>query len=92
MREAYLPPASSPLAQRPLWSAMAMKGIRVLTFSPFEMKAFGGWYYETKKKLLWHFTNVSSTWNSMIPTFVGLYALIKWAEGKYEEEMLHHRD
>ena len=71
---------------------MALKGIRVLTFSPFEMKAFGGFYYETKKKVMWHFTNIASTWNTMLPTFAGLYFLIKWAEGKYAAELLSHRD
>ena len=71
---------------------MALKGIRVLTFSPFEMKAFGGFYYETKKKLLWHYTNISSTWNSMLPIMASLYMLIKWAEGRMEQEHLSHRD
>ena len=71
---------------------MALKGIRVLTFSPFEMRAFGGFYYETKKKVMWHFTNISSTWNSMLPIMAGLYCLIKWGESKYEAEQLSHRD
>ena len=80
-------------AQPPELSAtMAMKGIRVLTFSPFEMKAFGGFYYEAKKKLLWHYTNISSTWNSMLPIMASLYMLIKWAEGRMEQEHLSHRD
>ena len=71
---------------------MGIRGVRVLTFSPFEMKAFGGWYYEIKKKVMWHSTNVSSTWYNMVPTFTFAYFLIKWAEGKYEAEQLHHRD
>lgn len=71
---------------------MALKGIRVLTFSGFEMKAFGGVYYETKKKMMWHFTNISSTWSSLLPTAVLLYGTIKWGEAKYEAEMLTHRD
>ena len=44
---------------------MALKGIRVLTFSGMEMRAFGGFYYEAKKKFMWHFTNISSTWSSL---------------------------
>lgn len=59
---------------------MALKGIRVLTFSPFEMKAFGGFYYETKKKVMWHFTNITSTSTSLLPIFALLYGTIKWAE------------
>lgn len=62
------------------------------TFSPMEMRAFGGWGYEIKKKLMWHGTNIGSTWYSMIPVFCGMYGLIKWAEGKYANELLHHRD
>ena len=45
---------------------MGIKGVRVLTFSPMEMKAFGGFYYEMKKKVLWHYGNISSTWSSMV--------------------------
>ena len=71
---------------------MALKGIRVLTFSPFEMKAFGAVDYEIKKKLMWHWTNISSTWNNMLPIMAGLYVLIKWGEGKYEAELKSHRD
>ena len=71
---------------------MAMKGIRVLTFSPFEMKAFGGWGYEIKKKIMWHSTNIGSTWSSMIPIFAGTYALIKWAENKMHHNHLAERD
>lgn len=71
---------------------MALKGIRVLTFSGLEMKAFGGFYYEAKKKAMWHFTNISSTWNSMLPVMIGLYCTIKWAEGRFEAEQLTHRD
>lgn len=72
--------------------AMGLKGVRVLTFSPFEMKAFGGFWYEAKKKVMWHTTNIASTWNTMIPIMSGTYFLIKWAEWKYEQEQLHHRD
>ena len=71
---------------------MALKGIRVLTFSPMEMKAFGGFYYEAKKKAMWLFPNLSSTWSSMLPVMVGLYTLIKWAENRYHHEALSHRD
>ena len=71
---------------------MGIKGVRVLTFSPMEMKAFGGFYYEIKKKVMWHGTNLTSTWASMIPTFIGTYALIKWAENKYHHTILHQRD
>jgi len=71
---------------------MGLKGVRVLTFSPFEMKAFGGFYYESKKKFMWHFGNISSTWNSMLPVMAGLYVLIKWGEDKYHHEQLSHRD
>ena len=71
---------------------MGIRGVRVLTFSPFEMKAFGGFYYEIKKKVMWHGTNWASTWSTMIPCMTGTYFLIKWAEGKYEAEQLHHRD
>ena len=71
---------------------MALKGIRVLTFSPMEMKAFGGFYYEVKKKFLWHYTNISSTYTSMLPIMATLYLTIKWAEGKYASDQLSHRD
>jgi hypothetical protein len=71
---------------------MAMKGIRVLTFSPFEMRAFGGFYYEAKKKAMWHFTNISSTWNTMLPVMFSLFAAIKWGEAKFEAEQRSHRD
>ena len=71
---------------------MGIKGVRVLTFSPFEMKAFGGFYYEAKKKVLWHFGNLSSTWATMLPIFAGTWATIKWAENKYEEDARSHRD
>ena len=71
---------------------MGLRGVRVLTFSGFEMKAFGGFYYEIKKKRMWHFTNISSTWNNMLPTAVLLYGTIKWAEGRFEAEQLSHRD
>ena len=30
---------------------MGIRGVRVTTFSPMEMRAFGGWGYEIKKKL-----------------------------------------
>ena len=65
---------------------MGIKGVRILTFSPFEMKAFGGFYYEMKKKIAWHSTNIASTYSSMIPIFFGTYLLIKWAEDSY-----HHK-
>ena len=65
---------------------MGIKGVRVLTFSPFEMKAFGGFGYELKKKVLWHTGNLASTWFSMLPIMSGTYFLIKWAENKYEQE------
>ena len=71
---------------------MGLKGVRVLTFSPFEMRAFGGFYYEAKKKVMWHFTNLSSTWASMLPIFAGSYLVIKWAEDTYHHELLSHRD
>ena len=71
---------------------MGLRGVRVTTFSGMEMKAFNGWYYEIKKKMMWHGTNLSSTWASMIPAFVGTYALIKWAENKYHHTILHQRD
>ena len=71
---------------------MGIRGVRVLTFSPMEMKAFGGFYYEAKKKFMWHATNIGSTWTSAIPIFAGTYALIKWAEGVYHHEQLSHRD
>jgi hypothetical protein len=71
---------------------MGMRGVRVFTFSGFEMKAFGGWYYESKKKIMWHFTNLTSTWTSMLPIMAGTYGLIKWGEAKYHAEQLSHRD
>ena len=71
---------------------MGIKGVRVLTFSPMEMKAFGGFYYEIKKKVMWHATNIGSTKFTMIPAFLGTYLLVKWAENKYHHEQLSHRD
>jgi len=71
---------------------MAIKGVRVLTFSSMEMRAFGGLYYETKKKLMWHYTNVSSTWSSMLPVMAFVYGTIKWGEWKYAQDQLSHRD
>ena len=53
---------------------MGLKGVRVLTFSPFEMKAFGGFGYELKKKAVWHTTNIASTWYSMLPIMSGTLA------------------
>lgn len=72
--------------------AMGIKGVRVLTFSPFEMKAFGGFGYELKKKVVWHSTNLASTWFSMLPIMSGTYFLIKWAEAKFEADQRSHRD
>ena len=71
---------------------MGIKGVRVITFSPFEMRAFGDIAYEIKKKIMWHSTNIGSTWASMIPAFVGTYALVKWAEDSYHHKLLHERD
>ena len=71
---------------------MGLRGVRVTTFSPMEMKAFGGFGYELKKKAVWHTTNIASTWYSMLPIMSGTYFLIKWAEWKYEMAQLHHRD
>ena len=70
---------------------MGIKGVRVLTFSPFEMKAFGGFGYELKKKVVWHSTNLASTWFSMLPIMSGTYFLIKWAEAKFEADQRSHR-
>ena len=75
-----------------LQTSMAIRGVRVLTFSPFEMKAFGGFYYEIKKKVMWHATNIASTWSSMIPIMGFTYGLVKWAENHYHQEQLKHRD
>ena len=75
-----------------LAAAMGLRGVRVLTFSGMEMKAFGSFYYEIKKKVMWHATNIGSTWNNMIPIMLGTYLLVKWAEGKYEAEQRSHRD
>ena len=72
--------------------AMGIRGVRVTTFSPFEMRAFGDIAYEIKKKLMWHSTNLGSTWASMIPAMVGTYALVKWAEESYHHKLLHERD
>jgi len=71
---------------------MGIRGVRVTTFSPFEMRAFGDIAYEIKKKLMWHSTNLGSTWASMIPAMVGTYALVKWAEESYHHKLLHERD
>ena len=65
---------------------MGIRGVKVTTFSGFEMKAFGGFYYELKKKVMWHSTNIASTWSSAIPAILGTYLLIKWAENSY-----HHK-
>jgi len=73
-------------------AAMGIRGVKVTTFSGFEMKAFGGFMYEAKKKAMWHATNVGSTWSSMIPAFLGMYVLIKWAEDSYHHKLLHDRD
>ena len=69
-----------------------LRGIRVYTWSPFETRAFGGVWYETRKKVLHHFVNISSTWSSMIPAFVGTFMTIKWAENVYHNELQSHRD
>lgn len=57
-----------------------------------ENKAFGGVGYEIKKKLIWHYTNLSSAWASLWPPLIGGYLLIKWAEAKMEAEHRSHRD
>ena len=67
-------------------ATMGIRGVKVTTFSGFEMKAFGGFYYELKKKVMWHSTNIASTWSSAIPAILGTYLLIKWAENSY-----HHK-
>ena len=71
---------------------MGIRGVRVTTFSPFEMRAFGDIAYEITKKIKWHGTNLMSTWSSMIPAMVGTYALVKWAEETYHPKLLHERD
>ena len=71
---------------------MGLRGVKVITFSPFEMKAFGGFYYEARKKFMWHYTNIASTWSSMLPIMIGTYFLVKWAEDKYHHKLLHERD
>ena len=67
-------------------ATMGIRGVKVTTFSGFEMKAFGGFYDELKKKVMWHSTNIASTWSSAIPAILGTYLLIKWAENSY-----HHK-
>ena len=44
-----------------------MRGVRIYSWSQFENKAFGGFYYEAKKKVVYHFTNLSSAWASLWP-------------------------
>ena len=44
-----------------------MRGVRVYSWGQFENKAFGGVGYEIKKKLIWHYTNLSSAWASLWP-------------------------
>lgn len=44
-----------------------MRGVRIYSWSQFENKAFGGFYYEAKKKAVYHFTNLSSAWASLWP-------------------------
>ena len=61
---------------------MGIRGVRVTTFSPFEMRAFGDIAYEITKKIKWHGTNLMSTWSS----------LVKWAEETYHHKLLHERD
>ncbi|KAL1507901.1 hypothetical protein AB1Y20_007507 [Prymnesium parvum] len=69
-----------------------MRGVRVYSWSQFESKAFGGFWYETKKKVVGHVSAFTSAWYSLWPPVIGGYALVKWAENKYHEEQLHHRD
>jgi hypothetical protein len=69
-----------------------VRGIRVITFSGMEYKAFHGFGYEIRKKAMGHFSNLSSAWFSFWPALIGLYALIKTAEKSYEDEQLSHRD
>jgi len=69
-----------------------MRGVRVYSWSQFESKAFGGFWYELKKKSLYHFTNLSSAWSSLWPSMIGTYLLVKWAENKMHNSHLSHRD
>ena len=64
-------PSTSLLHSLPFPVAMGIRGVRVTTFSPFEMRAFGDIAYEITKKIKWHGTNLMSTWSSMIPAMVG---------------------
>ena len=69
-----------------------MKGVRVITFSGFELKAFHGFGYEIRKKAMGHWSNLSSAWFSFWPALIGLYTTVKVAGKSYEEEQLTHRD
>eukprot|EP00308_Calcidiscus_leptoporus_P007261 CAMPEP_0119402818 /NCGR_PEP_ID=MMETSP1334-20130426/143070_1 /TAXON_ID=127549 /ORGANISM="Calcidiscus leptoporus, Strain RCC1130" /LENGTH=85 /DNA_ID=CAMNT_0007426757 /DNA_START=504 /DNA_END=761 /DNA_ORIENTATION=- len=69
-----------------------VRGVRVYSFSPFETKAFGGIYYEVKKKVMGVGGNLASAWSSFWPATIGLYVLVKWAEWSFEQEQLKHRD
>jgi hypothetical protein len=73
-----------------------MKGVtknyRVYTWSGMETKAFGGPYYEIKKKVVGVGTNLLSAWLSFWPAMIGTYALVKWAEDWHHREQLKHRD
>ena len=69
-----------------------MRGVRVYSWSPMESKAFGGFWYEAKKKAMWHFGNVTSAWASLWPPMIGGILLIKWAENRMHNEHLSHRD
>ena len=71
---------------------MGLRGFRVYSWSPMEQRAFGPFWYETKKKCAYHARNIGSTYLTMLPSFSGMYLLIKWAEGKMASEHLHHRD
>ena len=69
-----------------------MRGVRIYSWSQFENRAFGGVWYETKKKALYHFGNITSAWATLWPPVIGGYLLVKWAENRYHHELLSHRD
>eukprot|EP00312_Isochrysidales_sp_CCMP1244_P003513 CAMPEP_0196688578 /NCGR_PEP_ID=MMETSP1090-20130531/16946_1 /TAXON_ID=37098 /ORGANISM="Isochrysis sp, Strain CCMP1244" /LENGTH=103 /DNA_ID=CAMNT_0042027507 /DNA_START=54 /DNA_END=366 /DNA_ORIENTATION=+ len=69
-----------------------VKNYRVYSWSGMETKAFGGFWYEIKKKVVGKGTEVASSWYSFWPAMLGSYGLVKWAEGYFANEQLKHRD
>ena len=73
-----------------------MKGVtknyRVYTWSGMETKAFGGVYYEIRKKVVGKGTEILGAWYSFWPALILSYGTVKWAEDYHHREQLKHRD